>query len=463
MKFYNRIDELKLLSGLSGRRPAFIVLTGKRRVGKTELIKQFIDNEEALYLFADDEKSSQVLLLEFEDYIKNQLDLPDYIRFRTYGELLQFLFEYEKDLIIAFDEFQRFLKIDPTMITQLQKQWDMKKELSNTFLITSGLSIGMIKKIFIEKKAPLFKRADNIITLKPFSLKVIFQVLNDLGIKDIKEKLDIFTLFGGTIYFYKMMERYDVSSFQEALDKLILNDLAPLRNEVRDVLIEEFGKKHTTYFEILFALATGKGTKKEIGDSTHVAATSLSPYLYDLIELLQVVDLKVPVTEKLHRTKKGRYVLVDSFFRFYFTFIYRNMSLYEIGAYEKIQEKIASNWNAFYGRAFERLALNSIKPDLLDEYPNVGMYWDRKGNEFDIVGINRKSREMIIIEVKGKDITLKEADRILDSLEERSHLIPYKAKNIYYGVVAHNVEGRQELKRDGHRVWELKDILALSK
>ena len=108
----------------------------------------------------------------------------------------------------------------------------------------------------------------------------------------------------------------EIGSFDDALNMLILDDLGPLRNEVREVLVEEFGGRHSTYFEILAALARGKCTKKEIGDSTHVEATSLSPYLYDLMELMQIVQLRTPVTEDPARTKKGRYVLTDNFFRF---------------------------------------------------------------------------------------------------------------------------------------------------
>ncbi len=80
------------------------------------------------------------------------------------------------------------------------------------------------------------------------------------------------------------MEKYEVKSFDEALEKLILSDLAPLRYEIRDILIEEFGKEHATYYEILSAMARGKATKSEIGDAAHISPSSLSPYLYDLIE-----------------------------------------------------------------------------------------------------------------------------------------------------------------------------------
>ena len=106
------------------------------------------------------------------------------------------MFELAKDndMVIAFDEFQRFMKISPSAINQFQKLWDTNK--GKMLLLISGSSIGMIKKIFIEEKAPLFKRADNIITLRPFRFKQVYEILDNLHIKDFEEKLKLYFLFG---------------------------------------------------------------------------------------------------------------------------------------------------------------------------------------------------------------------------------------------------------------------------
>jgi len=459
MKFYDREKELELLEALYRNKPSFVVLTGKRRVGKTELIKKFSRGKKSLYLFVDSNKSRDILLSEYEEHIKEELGLPEYIRFKTPVELLEFLLDYKEDIIVAFDEFQRFLKIDPAFITELQKQWDLKGEKSRVFLIISGSSIGMMKKIFVEEKAPLFKRADNILTLHPFSLKEIFEVMDNLGVKSLQEKLDIYCLFGGTIYYYRLMEKYGVKSFDDALEKLILNDLAPLRHEVRDILIEEFGKEHATYYEILSAMAMGKATKKEIGDATHISPSSLSPYLYDLIELLQIAEYAVPVTERPGKTKKGRYILKDNFFKFYFRFIYRNMSHYLIGNYGVIKEKIASEWNDFKGRIFENIALEFIGKKMLKEFPEAGKFWDRKGNEVDIVGINRENREMLLAEVKVKELSLAAARSVINDLQKKSSLVPFHSRKVRYGIIAPAIEGREKIEKEGCFTWTLEDLL----
>ncbi|MFQ5800669.1 MAG: ATP-binding protein [Candidatus Hydrothermarchaeales archaeon] len=461
MKFYNRKKELELLETLYKNLPSFVVLTGKRRVGKTELIKRFSQGRRFLYLFVDSNKSRDILLSEYEEHIKEELGLPEYIRFTTPAELIQFLLDYEEELIVAFDEFQRFLKIDSTFITELQKQWDLKGGSSKVFLITSGSSIGMMKRIFIEEKAPLFKRADNIIALRPFSLKEIFEVLDDLGIKGLEEKLDIYCLFGGTIYYYRLMEKYGVKSFHDALDKLVLNELAPLRHEVRDILIEEFSREHATYYEILSAMSMGKATKKEIGDATHVSPSSLSPYLYDLIELLQIAEYVIPVTERSSRTKKGRYFLKDNFFRFYFRFIYRNMSHYLIGNYDIIKEKIALEWKDFKGRILEDVALEFARKTLSNNFPKIGRFWDRRGNEIDIVGINKKNSEVLLIEVKSRKLSHGDARSVLNNMQKKADLLSFPFKKAGYGIIAPVIEDRKKMEKEGCLIWTLEDLLRI--
>ena len=111
MQFYNRQKELKLMELLDQGKPSFFVITGKRRVGKTELIKQFTRNRKALYLFVDSNKSINILMDEFDRLLKEKLDLPDYIKVDEPENFLKFITSYDMDLVIAIDEFQRFQKV----------------------------------------------------------------------------------------------------------------------------------------------------------------------------------------------------------------------------------------------------------------------------------------------------------------------------------------------------------------
>jgi len=460
MKFYNRQRELELLDLLYESRPALLVLTGKRRVGKTELIKQFMKDRKSLYFFVDSNKSIEILMTEFNHLLKDGLGLPDYFQVYETETFLDFLTTYEEDVVVAIDEFQRFLKIHPSFITQLQKYWDLRSDDCRLFLIISGSSIGMIKKIFIEEGAPLFKRADNILTLKPFTIREVFEMLGDIGIKDMDEKLDLYLLFGGTVYYYRLFEKYRCTGFADALEKLIFNEFAPLGNEVREILIEEFGREHATYYEIISAIARGRCSLSEISDMSHVSANSLAPYFYDLIDLLGIVEHRIPVTDVPKKSKRGRYFLKDNFFRFYGYFIYPMLSQYMSGNYTTLMKRVLQEWKSFAGWAFEDVCRELLVEELIVEYPKIGPWWDRRGNEIDVVGINYEENKLLLIEIKNMELSEDSARKILKSTADKAGYIKGSSEmEVIVGVAARRVQGRKRIKSDVFHVWELADLL----
>jgi len=454
---------MALLEELNGVKPSFLVILGRRRVGKTELIRRFIEGRRSLYLYVDDRKGKDLLLSEYTAYVRSQLELPDYISFDSFGSLFEYLLVEAGEIVVAIDEFQRLEAIDPSIVTTLQDLWDRVGREGDAFLIASGSSMGMMHRIFLERGAPLFKRADNVVTLRPFGLASVFEVLEEVGVKDVGAKVDLHCLFGGMVYYYNLMERYKVKGLTAALDRLVLDDLAPLRNEVRDILVEGFGRKHATYFEILAAIAEGRSTKSDIGDVVHVKASSLSPYLNDLRDVLHLVEHSVPVLDDPRRSKKGRYVLKDNFFRFYFRFIFPNSSLYELGAYDRLNDIIDAGWGDHKGKAFEAEVRSCLSPNLSTEFSQVGSFWDRQGTQIDLVGLRKKDRRMLLVEVKASRLTHSKARRVLRDLEDKVPLIPYEAKQVSLGLAAVAVGGRADLEAEGHRIWELKDILDASR
>ena len=462
MKFYDREKELELLEFSNTRRPSFVVISGKRRVGKTELIKKFIENKNAVYFFVDPYKTSESLINEFVEGIKKVVKIPSYVNISDTKSFLEFLFTNEelkkRNIIIVFDEFQRFLKINPSFIAQLQKYWDLYKNKTNLFLIISGSSIGMIKKIFVEAHAPLFKRADNFITLKDFDFWSISKILDKLDVHDLIEKFNLFGLFGGTIYYYTLLEKYKVNSFKGALDTLILTDLSPLKTEVQDIFIEEFGRLHHTYFEIIHAIARGKVSRKEIADTVRIKDSSLSPYLYDLSAIVNLIEWRIPVTEHPSRSKRGRYFLTNNFIRFWFRYIYPDRSLYEIGKYERIEEKILEDWNRFMGFVFEEFSRNFVIKVFGADFNRIGGWWDRRGNEIDILCINDKNKNALFLEVKWRDLSYHDAVKILEELAEKTKYLSTKFQKNQFGLIVRNVKEKTRLREKGYFVFDLEDM-----
>jgi len=456
MRFYGRERELQLMEHLYARTPSFLVVTGRRRVGKTELVKEFCKGKPALYFYVDANKSIEALMEEFGGLTAETLNLPGYIKTDTPETFLEFLFSYDRPLVVVFDEFQRFLKVHPSFISQMQRFWDLKGRDSHLFVIVSGSSVGMIREIFLEGNAPLFRRADNILTLRPFKPEECLAILEDLGVRNPAERLDLYLLFGGTIYYYTFLEKYGCTDLESALDRLVLDDLAPLRREMSDVVVEEFGREHATYYEILAAIAGGKRSQKEIADVVRLPPTSLPPYLRDLVDLLGVIEYWVPVTERGKRSKMGRYVFADNFFRFYARYIYRNMSLYESGRFDLLKNRILREWEGFSGRAFEEMLRSLLARDLTERYEEIGPWWNRRGDEIDLLALGPEGS--LAVEIKNRDLTLPEARGILAALEEKLPLVKGLGQPVTTGIAARTVEGKEVLRAGGFYVMDLDDL-----
>ncbi|WP_301664584.1 ATP-binding protein [Methanoculleus frigidifontis] len=456
MRFYGRERELELMEHLYARAPSFLVVTGRRRVGKTELILEFCRGKRALYFYVDANKSIEDLMEEFGRLMADTLNLPGYIRTDTPEAFLEFLFSLKDPLIVVFDEFQRFVKIHPSFISQLQLFWDLKGRDSRLCIIVSGSSVGMIREIFLAGGAPLFKRADNILTLRPFGPLDCLTILGDLGVEDPDDRLDLYLLFGGTIYYYTFLEKYGCTDLASALDRLLLDDLAPLRREMNDVVVEAFGREHATYYEILAAIAEGKVTQKEIADFVRLPPTSLPPYLRDLVDLLGVVEYRIPVTERGKRSKMGRYLFCDNFFRFYARYIYRNMSLYKSGRFDLIRERIFREWKGFSGWAFEEMVQSLLSRDLADRYDAIGPWWNRRGDEIDLVALGQQGS--LAIEIKNRDLTYSEALRLLATLSEKIPLVKCLPRPVATGIAARTVDEKEVLKEEGFSIVDLADL-----
>ncbi|HDH07078.1 MAG TPA: ATP-binding protein, partial [Thermoproteales archaeon] len=273
IKFYDREKELKLLRSV--KKPFLAIVYGRRRVGKTRLLLEYVKNEDFLYFFVNPEKNNKILLEEFVEQMRNKIKLPTYVRPANWREFLDLLFSY--DGIVIFDEFQWFNKLNPSFIFDLQKFWDTREQKPT--IIISGSIIGMIKKVFEEQGSPLHGRADIKIELKPLEMKVVFEILDDLGIKSIEEKVKFYLIFGGIPYYYSLAWKYSVKSLKEALRRLVFEEHAPLRNEVEIILREAFGKEYHTYASILSAISEGATKLVEIANKIGLKPTSLPPYL----------------------------------------------------------------------------------------------------------------------------------------------------------------------------------------
>src|SRR3989338_7709327 len=191
MRFINRKNELSQLEeyfNLSKKSLVTIAISGLRRVGKTTLIKEFIKNKQAIYFFVYESKTSLELLKEFSRELEEQKIITELEAIDSWSIFFEILFKRCKGYVIIFDEFQNFYSIDKAVFSIMQKHCDENKETPINLIILGSL-VGLFKKIFEDKKQPLYGRISVKLRLNPFTLKDSLETLKFLGYKNKEEML----------------------------------------------------------------------------------------------------------------------------------------------------------------------------------------------------------------------------------------------------------------------------------
>src|SRR3990167_5506831 len=245
MKFYNREPELEQLNQLDqqAKNAAIMtVLTGRRRIGKTELALHFSKSKTFIYLFVG-RKSEQLLCEEFLLDIQQVFDVPVIGKITQFKEIFALLLEIAKKqaFTLIIDEFQDFYKINTAIFSDIQKLWDLNKKNSKLHVIFSGSLYSLMHKIFENNKEPLFGRADQIFYLKQFSIATLTTVLKDHKICNKQNLFDFYLTTGCTPKYIDLLLKRNVTNFEEMLNAILMPDSLFL-NEGRNVLIEHFFK-----------------------------------------------------------------------------------------------------------------------------------------------------------------------------------------------------------------------------
>jgi len=169
-----------------------------------------------------------------------------------------------KSFTLVIDEFQEFLNINSSIYSDMQNIWDEYKEKSKMNLILSGSIYSLMKKIFEDKKEPLFNRADMKIHLKPFNIATLEEILSEHYEGFTQEDiLSFYTLTGGVAKYVELFVTFEAFSLNKQLD-LIFDENSLFLEEGKNLLVEEFGKEYTSYFSILSLIASGKTSRSEI-------------------------------------------------------------------------------------------------------------------------------------------------------------------------------------------------------
>ncbi len=432
-EFYDRKHELAVLNERYKKGDGqMLVLYGRRRVGKTELVKEFLKKipaSEKLYFYVDLGERQETLNTLSQAM---QEQLGEAIRLGSFDQFLDFLEKKSATarFVLVIDEFQRFLSTAPEFITKLQNRWDSRLKDCSIMILLVGSSIGMMQKIIESRAGALYGRASRL-KISPFryaDFRMMFRQLTET------EKVELFALFGGTPYYLEKAAKL-ANTFQ-AVTELVLKKNSELAEEPKNLLEYENVRTHAKYNSILHAISSGKETLKEIHDFTKIDATTLPAYLHRLDSLLDLVEKCNPVMGK---EKSGRYRIKDNFFRFWYRYVYPNQTALNLGNEKLVAELIKNDINSYVGRVFEEIvkelfvaSLNKKMKDVEISFENIGSWWDRNGNEIDIIAYNSVEKKIMLGEIKWTNKPLDIG--VIENLITKTALIDFSGNYRYVFV-----------------------------
>lgn len=399
MKFYNRdleLAELQKLWKQTEDRSQLVVLTGRRRVGKTLLAVEFAKSHPFFYFFVE-KKDEALLCADFLSLLQEKkFPFPIVGEIKRFKDLLVLLFEYAKKerIVVVIDEFQEFFNINPSVYSEMQNLWDAYKSQTKMLLITVGSVYSLMHKIFEDKKEPLFGRADRTLKISSFSIPTLKHLLADHQITKLEDLFDFYVLTGAVPKYLDILLTNGVKNKREALE-FMLHEFSPFLDEGKNSLIEEFGKENSTYFAILELLSVGKAARSEIES---ILGRDVGGYIEKLEKTYHVIYRILPFDGK-PTSRLLKFAIKDPFLNFWFHFFYRNRSAIELKNFDYIHRIIDRDYSAYCGRMLERFFLELLAGQ--KKYNKIGTYWESKNlNEIDIVAVNDLNKELLIAEVK---------------------------------------------------------------
>ena len=398
MKFFDREDKIEALRALRKRSLAeaqFTVVTGRRRVGKTELIKRALGDCDFVYLFVS-RKSESDLVADFVEEFNRVC--PDSIssEIHTLQGFWREMFKVAKErpITVFIDEFQDFCRVNPSAFSILQGLWDREHGRAHLNLVVCGSINTLINKIFLNRKEPLYGRQTAFMRVEPFSVSVLKSILSyykrDYTPEDL---LALWSFTGGVAKYVAILMDAEATDFGKMLKVAVTEDSFFLE-EGRILLGDEFGRDYAVYFSILSVIARGITTRNEIEQAV---GRSVGGYLTRLEEDYHLISKRAPFGSKTARLV--RYQINDPFYRFWFRFIFKYEGMVQMKNFGLLRQFIKRDYPTFSGLALESYFRKKYEES--GEWSRLGSWWDRKGeNEIDLIAENELDGRFQIAEIK---------------------------------------------------------------
>lgn len=426
--FVNREKELELLERLwkSGKFE-FVVIYGRRRVGKTRLIKEFIKDKNSIYFLCSIRKV-EYNLAKFSEKVCRYLGIP-VVKFGSFQEAFDAILSKKDRAVIVIDEFGYLVRQDPGVLSDFQEIVDEKLSNTEHMLILCGSSISMMETRVLGYGSPLYGRASRYMRIKALPFKCLRQWFPKTPVEEL---IKIYGVCGGVP---KYLEFFSGENVEREIVEKFFDASSFLYNDAINILSEEL-RDYTTYLQVLEAIALGYTKLTEIANYAYVKAKDVYFYL-KVLSSLGIVRRKVPIFSD-RRSKRGIYEIVDNYFKFWFSFISPFQSDIESYNLDPPIANFKRKFDAFLGQVFEKLVLELVRMGTL-KLPftptRIGRWW-HKDVEIDLVAVNDLTREILFCETKwSKNI---DPVRVMEKLTVKASNIGWNKGNRkeYYLILA---------------------------
>ena len=442
MKFLGREKEILDLEKEYARDGGFVVIYGRRRIGKTTLIKQFIKSKTAFYFLATKEVESQSMK-RFAGVIARTTgnSVLQKAAFSDWLDLFQAVADYKPNekKVLVIDEFPYLVKVNDSFPSILQNAWDEILKDSNVMLILCGSLISMMKKHALSYESPLYGRRTAQMRIAPLPFTTVYEN-QKLSFEEAAEQ---YSITGGVP---KYMEFFsDVQPLYEQIKENVLSKNGFLYEEPNFLLTDEV-QVLTNYFSIIKVIADGNHKLGTIAGILGLETSALTPYLKTLSEL-GFTEKQVPVTEKnAEKTRKGLYFISDNFLRFWFRYVYPYKGELELDnmqiSLDELDKDFKEMFVAFaYEDICKEIFARLCSDKAIDFTPSkIGSYWlnDKSGNtQIDVMAVDTVNKRLFAGECKyhnqpiDADVYFELVKKVDNSSEIKS---AFKDYTVIYGV-----------------------------
>jgi len=430
--FIGRERELATLNNLyASNKFEFIVIYGRRRVGKTALINQFIEGKNTIYFMGVESNAKQNLENFSKNIIEYHTGIETETSFLSFQAALEYVFKLsEKErLILAIDEYPYVARSSKSLASTLQLLIDKYKDSSKLMLILCGSSMSYMEDHVLAYKAPLYGRRTAQMKLVPFDFDETCRYFKNFSDED---KALIYGIVGGTPQY--LLQMNDKLSVEDNIKNTYLNPTSSLFEEPENLLKQEV-REPALYNAIITAIATGASRMSEISGKVGEDTNICSAYVKNLVAL-GIIQKETPYGEKASR--KSVYSIEDNMFRFWYRFVPENNSIIARGAADLAYKRIEPFLSDYMGKVFEEICKQYLWKLLLAgkcpvEFSSLGRWW---GND----PVEKSQAEIDILAEQDKNTALfgeckwtnEKVDLgVLETLVKRSELFSYKKVHYY--------------------------------